>query len=101
MLTDCGNVTSVENGNVNFDSGTLFGDVIHYTCNAGYNLTEGSATRECNSTGDWSGIEPQCKSGLADFVRKVVVSFYTHVQIQRGDRGSVPFPEKSQKYRVS
>ena len=101
MLTDCGNVTSVENGNVNFDSGTLFGDVIRYTCNAGYNLTEGSATRECNSTGDWSGIEPKCKSGLANFECKVVISFYTHVQIQMGGAGGPDPPEKSQKYRVS
>ena len=62
MLTDCGNVTSIENGNVTYDSGTLFGDRVNYTCNTGYVLTGGNATRECNSTGAWSGTDPTCKT---------------------------------------
>jgi len=39
------------------------GDSCHLSCNTGYNLT-GSATRTCQSNGQWSGAETICTRGM-------------------------------------
>ena len=35
------------------------GHICHFSCDIGYILT-GSATRTCDSTGAWTGTQPQC-----------------------------------------
>ena len=49
-----------ENGNVTFDK-TLFQFVATYTCDLGYELSDG-ATRRCQANARWSGSQPQCTS---------------------------------------
>ncbi|XP_078664783.1 sushi, von Willebrand factor type A, EGF and pentraxin domain-containing protein 1-like [Branchiostoma floridae x Branchiostoma belcheri] len=43
----------------NKTGGNLCGDVVTYTCAAGYDLT-GDATRTCQTNGQWSGTQPSC-----------------------------------------
>ena len=57
---DCGPLPDPANGIVDLSGGTKFGDDgVEYSCNAGY-IMSGTATRECLSTGLWSGVEPTC-----------------------------------------
>ena len=39
----------------------MFGDVVSYTCNAGYRLN-GAGSITCSSSGQWSGPPPTCIS---------------------------------------
>ena len=50
-------------GNVTYATKTgsyMYGDIVNYTCNHGYTLTYGNQTRECQSDGSWTGIQPKC-----------------------------------------
>lgn len=38
---------------------TIFNSVVTYSCDVGFELS-GSATRRCNTSGDWSGSIPTC-----------------------------------------
>ena len=41
----------------------LFGNVVMYSCEDGYFMSEGSEERVCQSTGLWSGTPPVCTGG--------------------------------------
>ncbi|CAH1248695.1 CSMD3 [Branchiostoma lanceolatum] len=45
--------------NGNITGGHLYGDVVTFTCTAGYDLT-GSETMTCQSNGQWGGLQPLC-----------------------------------------
>lgn len=47
----------------NTNTNSVPGQSIAYTCNAGYELTGGDLTRNCELGGGWDGLEPVC-SGL-------------------------------------
>lgn len=40
-------------------SGVQPGDVAHYSCDPGYQIS-GNTRRECQDDGTWSGDEPRC-----------------------------------------
>ena len=58
--TDCGLLTSPENGLVTV-SGTTLGSTAYYSCNAGFTLM-GLSSRMCGVDGYWSGEAPVCRS---------------------------------------
>ena len=58
---NCGDLPAPDNGRVIFLDGTVFGSVVTYECNAGFNLV-GIAIRSCEADGNWSGIDPTCES---------------------------------------
>ena len=60
---DCGTLTNVANGQVNYTTGTTLGQTATYSCNPGYNLV-GGGTRTCQATGVWSGSAPTCQGML-------------------------------------
>ena len=41
-----------------------FNDDLTYTCDTGYDLSGGDATRTCTASGTWSGVAPTCSSRL-------------------------------------
>ena len=55
----CGSLTSPQHGNMT-QNGTLYGDSIHFGCNAGYVL-HGNNTGKCLATGNWSTKVPTCQ----------------------------------------
>ena len=56
---DCGLLSHPANGTVDLSDGTKFGATATYSCDAGYDMN-GISTRDCLSTGLWSGVEPTC-----------------------------------------
>lgn len=59
VFTDCGGLPDPANGHV-AATNTTFGQVVTYSCNAGYNLV-GSRNRVCQSDTSWSGTPPICQ----------------------------------------
>lgn len=57
--SDCGPLFSQVNGMVD-TSGTQYGDIATYVCMPGYTLV-GEATRTCDISGVWTGVEPICQ----------------------------------------
>ncbi len=64
-----------EHGEVSYNStsalslnSTAVGSIATYMCSEGYNLTEGSETRLCQSNGSWSGTAAIC-SGMQMFIK--------------------------------
>ena len=55
----CKVLDDIPNGIVS-QTGTTVSSTATYTCNDGFELF-GRKTRECLSSGIWSGIEPQCR----------------------------------------
>ena len=56
----CGTLSSPVYGSVSTPSGVEFNDVATYSCNSGYTLSSGSATRTCEASGTWSGSPAVC-----------------------------------------
>ena len=56
---DCGDPGTPTNGQRSFSS-TNYTSEVNYTCDVGYTL-QGSDSRTCQSSGQWSGSVPQCK----------------------------------------
>ncbi|MBU6161241.1 MAG: SUMF1/EgtB/PvdO family nonheme iron enzyme, partial [Myxococcales bacterium] len=56
---DCGVLTSPANGSVSTPIGTTFGATASYSCDAGYSISGGLATRTCGASGSW-GTAPTC-----------------------------------------
>ena len=56
---DCGNLMSLENGNVLVGM-TTPGAVAVYTCDTSYELV-GNPFRQCHENGTWSGEAPTCE----------------------------------------
>lgn len=40
----------------------VYMDTLVYTCDTGYEMLTGNATRTCTETTDWTGIAPACTS---------------------------------------
>lgn len=57
---DCGYLDYPDFGYV-YHTGTTYGSIAYYSCYYGYELV-GYGTRDCLSTGQWSGQDPQCVS---------------------------------------
>lgn len=53
----CPDLSPPRNGSVDF--GTRVGETANYSCSTGLMLV-GNMTRQCQSNGEWSGIEPRC-----------------------------------------
>ena len=59
VAVDCGNLANPTNGRVDL-TGTTFGSLATYSCNAGFILAQGSKIRQCEANGQWSGTAPNC-----------------------------------------
>lgn len=59
---DCGPLNNIDNGRVEFSS-TNVGSIANYFCKNGFSLV-GEGQRRCQQSGQWSGVEPTCKSQL-------------------------------------
>ena len=57
--SDCGELESIENGEVVYNQSIGTGTVATYICNTTYTLS-GSKQRECLINASWSGSEPTC-----------------------------------------
>ncbi|KAI0221221.1 Sushi, von Willebrand factor type A, EGF and pentraxin domain-containing protein 1 [Lamellibrachia satsuma] len=55
----CGGLSAPSHGSVS-RSGYEYGDVASYSCFTGYRLTGGQPSRNCGSSGYWSGNKPSC-----------------------------------------
>ena len=56
---DCGHPDNSSHAIVQTPTGTTYNSVAVYYCTIGYNMT-GNNTRQCTTTGDWSGVAPSC-----------------------------------------
>ena len=63
---DCGDPGTPTNGQRSLSS-TTYNSVVTYTCDVGYTL-QGSNSRTCQSSGQWSGNVPQCTCKLLVFI---------------------------------
>lgn len=70
-LLDCG-TRDVENGQVDFSSGTLFGQTASVTCNEGYNLS-GAAS--------WNCVDDGWNDTASCIVQGKVLSVYVDIRI--------------------
>eukprot|EP00058_Branchiostoma_floridae_P008085 XP_002593573.1 hypothetical protein BRAFLDRAFT_125152 [Branchiostoma floridae] len=61
QINTCAQLPVPPNGRYNYLSGAnaTYNSVIQYTCNNGYNI-QGSAQRQCQADGTWSGTDVQC-----------------------------------------
>ena len=57
-VVDCGQL-SLANGEVSYSFNTAYNSVATYSCDDGYRL-DGTNTRTCLASGDWSGSPPTC-----------------------------------------
>ena len=60
----CGQPGVPSNGRVNTTDGVLFGDVVRYSCDAGY-MVSGLAERTCQAEKRWSGSVPTCEREIS------------------------------------
>lgn len=81
----CDNLFSPLNGDVSL-TGTAFQDTATYTCDEGYVLN-GDETRECLSTGSWSGEEPVCDRMLCS-----LNTFIVHIVSSNLYNSFLPWP---------
>ena len=58
---ECPSVDEIENGRVDVTQGYLYGNVIMYTCNSGFELI-GVNERFCSLDGTWSDSAPYCRA---------------------------------------
>ena len=85
-IVDCGPLRNPTYGTVSF---RLIGlqHVATYSCNEGFRLTAGEKQRVCQTSGVWSGTEPQCtgkgfmrvKVSMYDKYRPQIVQWWTVV----------------------
>ena len=66
LVISCGPLSNPENGRVSVMNATLRA---FYTCNHGYRL-EGGASRTCQSSGRWSGVEPRCQGNFKSITHR-------------------------------
>lgn len=75
---DCRLLTNPVGGSVAL-SGTAVGSRAEYSCNEGYNLSEGDKLRFCLETLHWSGEEAACEGmSLYDVIMAVLLWFIVH-----------------------
>ena len=56
----CGNPGTPDHG-AKEGNGYQYGQSVKFTCTTGYQL-QGSATRTCQTNGQWTGTQPTCNS---------------------------------------
>ncbi|GAB6029547.1 hypothetical protein CHUAL_005296 [Chamberlinius hualienensis] len=59
LAIECPVPETIANGSV-INFGHYIGNTIHFNCNTGYKLVNGSNTRVCQENGSWSGENPIC-----------------------------------------
>ena len=57
--THCGTLTSPENGNITYSSGTTYLSSASFFCNSGYTKSS-TVTRTCIADKNWSNVTPHC-----------------------------------------
>ena len=60
ILADCSSLNHPLNGFVSTPEGTVYNATAVYSCEEGYQLTDGSSTRMCVATETWTGSTPRC-----------------------------------------
>ncbi|XP_076814212.1 sushi, von Willebrand factor type A, EGF and pentraxin domain-containing protein 1-like isoform X2 [Clavelina lepadiformis] len=60
-LVSCGVHGEVENAKLTHSSDIYFGDIVSITCDKGYRMTSGNATRPCRPDGNFEGDKPVCE----------------------------------------
>ena len=60
-IVQCVDLAPPLNGGVSL-TGTLVRDTASYSCDLGYVLESGDATRTCSEDGTWTGVMPTCAS---------------------------------------
>ncbi len=58
----CSDIPPLTNGMISYSGESP--DVATYTCDTGYTLNDGDATRTCENGGIWSGSPPVCQCKL-------------------------------------
>ena len=76
---DCGDPGTLANGQRSLSS-TTYNSVVTYTCDVGYTL-QGSNSRTCQSSGQWSGSVPHCTCKLLKFIELSMVPLICAVVI--------------------
>ena len=94
---NCGNPGTPTNGQRSLSS-TTYNSVVTYTCDVGYTL-QGSNSRTCQSSGQWSGIVPQCK---CEFGIKTLIVMYENGMtcVVRQHFGLFPIIYRDAKYKL-
>lgn len=75
-------------------SAHTLGSRVNYRCEKGFEITNGTATRQCQENGEWDGTEPVCSSKRilkpiqnADLVIHVVINHRTALASPPGRSG--------------
>ncbi|XP_055850418.1 sushi, von Willebrand factor type A, EGF and pentraxin domain-containing protein 1-like, partial [Episyrphus balteatus] len=84
-VVDCGNLRPVENGRINYSSGTTLHSIAEYECSNGY-AVDGNDKRVCLTMGVWSGQEPVCRSYVQ--CEKLILPENIHV-VYASDKGII------------
>ena len=58
---NCGPAPATPTNGQRYVSGTLYQDIVRYSCHADY-VIEGPEELRCEANGQWSGDAPVCKS---------------------------------------
>ena len=61
LFLGCGPAPPIARGTLSYPAGTLYGDIVTYTCDAGFMLS-GPSYRTCLTSG-WSDTDPVCVLG--------------------------------------
>lgn len=59
-IVTCPNPPDVSFATISARTGSHYNDTITYTCNDGYEHTDGTLDRKCKDTKRWDGIPPVC-----------------------------------------
>jgi hypothetical protein len=62
-----------------FFNETVYGSVAEFTCNDGYNLTDGDEMVTCDEDGKWNGTIPICRKGFLALVLTNVQNTIRHI----------------------
>ena len=63
IIPECPVLPAIGNGNIDLSGGYWAGSIATYICVKDYALV-GTATRTCQTTGLWNGMEPDCIFGM-------------------------------------
>ena len=77
----CDVLSPVDNGAIAL-TGTFVGATATYTCDTGY-ILEGNEVRLCQSSGQWTGSEPSCRSKetfiFQPFTLRIVSAYFNSI----------------------
>ncbi|XP_062499149.1 sushi, von Willebrand factor type A, EGF and pentraxin domain-containing protein 1-like [Corticium candelabrum] len=74
----------INNGLVHSSDSTV-GSTISFSCSADYELKDGSDTRICLSSGQWSGMQPRCEHVCAKYVAQPGSVQYCNVTSRKAE----------------